>query len=96
MSLLPEVVEQLDGLPEPLDIEERDDARTRGGVSGGGVVGPAHRDGGVGPIGQADNEVRIGPSADTDDIDALAGERMMRMGDRDGFRRRLGPWGNVL
>ncbi len=55
MSLLPEVVEQLDGLPEPLDIEERDDARTRGGVSGGGVVGPAHRDGGVGPIGRADN-----------------------------------------
>lgn len=86
MSLLPEVGEQLDGVPEPLDIEERDDARTRGGVSGG-VVGPTHRDGGVGPIGQADNEVRIGPSADTDDIDALAGERMMRMGDRDGFRR---------
>ncbi len=96
MSLLPEVVEQLDGLPEPLDIEERDDARTRGGVSGGGVVGPAHRDGGVGPIGQADNEIRIGPSADTDDIDALAGERMMRMGDGHRSQRGLGQWGSVL
>jgi hypothetical protein len=96
MSLLPEVVEQLDDLPEPLDIEERDDAGTRGGGSGGGVGGPAHRDGGVGPLGQAANEVRIGPSTATDDIDALAGERMMRMGARDGFRRRLGPWGNVL
>jgi len=80
----------MDDLPEPLDIEERDGASKRGGVSSGGVVGPTHRDGGVGAIRQADNEVRIGPPADTDDVDALAGERMIRMGNRDGFRR---GWG---
>ena len=78
--------EQLDDLPEPLDIEERDGSSKRAMVSGG-VVGPAHRDGGVGAISQAENTVRIGPPADTDDVDALAGERMMRMGDRDRFRR---------
>ena len=81
------MVEQLDDLPEPLDIEARDGSSKRGGVSSGGVVGPAHRDGGVGTISQADNQVRIGPPVDTDDVDALAGERMMRMGDRDRFRR---------
>ena len=77
----------MDDVPEPFDIEERDGSSTRGGGSSGGVVGPAHCDGGVGAIGQADNQVRIGPPADTDDVDALAGERMMRMGDRDRFRR---------
>jgi len=86
----------VDDLPEPLDIEERGGASTRGGLSGGGVVGPAHRDGGVGAIRQADNEVRIGSPVDTDDVDALAGERMMRMGDGHRSQRGLGQWGSVL
>jgi len=82
-----EMVKQGDQLSESLEIEQGDGPSTRGRLRGGRVVGPAHRDGGVGAIRQAENEVRIGPPADTDDVDALAGERVMRMGDSHRSRR---------
>jgi hypothetical protein len=36
---------------------------------------------------QADDQIRIGAPPDADDVDPLAAERMMRMGDRDRFER---------
>jgi len=85
-----EVIEEGDHLAEPLEIEHRDDPSSRGGLWGGRRVGPAHGDGGVGAIGQADDEIRIGSPTDADHVDVLAVERMMRMGDGHRFRRWLG------
>ena len=91
-----EVIEEGDHLAEPLEIEQRDDPSRRGGLRGGRIVGPAHCDGGVGAIGQADDEIRIGSPTDADHVDVLAVERMMRMGDGHRFRRWLGKRGSVL
>jgi len=91
-----EMVKQGDHLSESLEIEQGDGPSTRGRLRGGRVVGPAHRDGGVGAIGHAENAIRIGSPTETDNVDVLAGERMMRMGDRHPFRRWLGKRGSVL
>ncbi len=91
-----EVIEEGDHLAEPLEIEQRDDPSRRGGLRGGRIVGPAHCDGGVGAIAQADDEIRIGSPTDADKVDVLAAERMMRMGDGHRFRRWLGKSGSVL
>lgn len=96
MLLFTEVVEEGDHLPESLEIEQRDGPSRRGGLRGGRIVGPAHRDGSVGAIGQADDEIRIGSPTDTDNVNVLAAERMMRMGDGHRFRRWLGKRGSVL
>jgi hypothetical protein len=42
------------------------------------------------PVRESDDEIRIEPSAELDDLDLLSTERVMRMGDRDESRRRLG------
>jgi len=44
----------------------------------------------VAPVWEADDEIGISPSAQTNDLDALTAEGMMRMGDGDESRRRLG------
>jgi hypothetical protein len=59
-------------------------------AEGFSIVRPAHGHGHVGAIGQAQNQVRIDAAAQTDDRTPLATERMMGMGDRDRFYRRLG------
>ena len=56
----------------------------------GGIVGAAHGDGGMVPVRESDDEIRIEPSAEPDDLDPLSAERMMRMGDGDESQRRLG------
>ena len=55
-----------------------------------GIVRAAHGDGGMVPVRESDDEIGIEPSAETDDLDPLSAERMMRMGDGDESRRRLG------
>ena len=42
------------------------------------------------PVRESDDEIRIGPSAELDDLDLLSAEWMMRMSDGDESRRRLG------
>lgn len=39
---------------------------------------------------ESDDEVGVEPPAQADDLNALAAEGVMRMGDRDESRRRLG------
>jgi hypothetical protein len=56
----------------------------------GEVVGTAQGDGGMSAIGEPDDEVGITPAAQANDLDALASEGVMRMGDGDESRRRQG------
>jgi hypothetical protein len=42
------------------------------------------------PVRGHDNEIRIAPSANSDDLNTLAPKRMMRMGDGDKSRRWFG------
>jgi hypothetical protein len=54
------------------------------------VVGAAQGNGSMAPVGEHDDQVRIISAANSDDFDALAAKRMMRMGDGDKSRRWLG------
>jgi hypothetical protein len=42
------------------------------------------------PVRESDDEIRIESSAELNDLDPLSTERVMRMGDGDESRRRLG------
>ena len=48
------------------------------------------------PVGESDNELGIHSAPKADDLDLLAAERMMGMGDGDESRRRLGRRGSAL
>jgi hypothetical protein len=50
----------------------------------------------MGAIGEPNDQIRISATSDPDDHDLLAIERMVRMGNGDGFRKCLGWWGSVL
>ena len=52
------------------------------------VVGAAQGDGGVTPVREHDDKVRIVPSTNSNDLDTLAPKGMMRMGDGDKSRSR--------
>jgi hypothetical protein len=47
-------------------------------------------------VGHANDQVRIWPSADPNELDALAMQRMMGMGYRDPFHRWVVKGGSVL
>ncbi len=54
------------------------------------VVGTAQGDGGMSSLGEPDDEVGITTTAEAQDLDALAAEGVMRMGNGDESRRREG------
>jgi hypothetical protein len=54
------------------------------------VVGAAQGDGGVSSVRELDDEVGVDPPAQANDLDALTAEGVMRMGDGDKSRWRLG------
>jgi hypothetical protein len=84
------LIEEPDDLAQAPKVKEVLGCR-RGGVVGcGGVVGTAQSDGGMAPVEEPDDEVRISSSAEANDRDPLAAEGVMRMGDGDESRRRLG------
>src|SRR5262249_33682100 len=56
----------------------------------------AQGDGGMPPVGESDDELRSRPTPQADDLDLLAAERMMGMGNGDEPRRRLGRRGSAL
>ena len=60
------------------------------------VIGQACCDGSMIAIGHADNEVRIGPSAHPNELDALPIQGMMGVDDRDPFHRWFVKGGSVL
>jgi hypothetical protein len=73
-------------------IEAEQMLRRYGGrnLRGSSIVGAAQGDGGVTPVRGYDNEVRIVPSANSDDLDALTTKGMMRMGNGHKSRSWLG------
>ena len=84
------MIEEPDDLTQPIEVEEVLGCRRRGVVRWGGVVRAAQGDGGVAPVREADDEVRISSSAEANDRDPLAAEGVMRMGDGYESRRGLG------
>ena len=83
---LGQTIEQLDDPTQAIEVEQvlgRHCGRTFESWS---VVGAAQGDGGVTPVGEHDDKVRIVPAAKTNDLDALAPKGMMRMGDGDKSR----------
>ena len=60
-----------------------------------GVVRPAHGNGRVVAVAQPDNQIRIRAPPYPDNRDLLTIERMVRVGDSDGFRCFLAMWGSV-
>jgi hypothetical protein len=87
---LGDLIEEPDDLTQPVEVEEVLGCRRRGVFGRGGVVGAAQGDGGVAPVGEPDDEVRISSSAEANDRDPLAAEGVMRMSNGDESRRRLG------
>ncbi len=60
------------------------------------IIGQAGGNRAMIPIVQTDNQVRISSAADTDELHALAIQRVVRVGYRDPFLRWLGKGGSVL
>ena len=85
-----DAIEEQADLTEPVEIQEM--LRTRWDLVLGrrGVVSAAHGDGGMVPVRESDDEIRIEPSAELDDLDPHSAEWMMRMSDGDESRRSLG------
>jgi hypothetical protein len=85
-----QTIEELEAPTQTIEVEQV--LGTRGGRTfpRRNVVGTAQGDGGVAPVGEHDNQVRIVPSAKANNLDALTPQGMMRMGDGDKSRRRLG------
>jgi hypothetical protein len=54
------------------------------------VIRATQGDGGMSSVREPDDEVGVEPPAEANDLDALTAEGMMRMGDGDESRRRLG------
>jgi hypothetical protein len=87
---LGQTIKQLDDLPQTVEVEEVLSSRGGRTLPWQSVVGAAQGDGGVAPIGEHDNQVRIVPSAKANNLDTLTPKGMIRMGDGDESRRRLG------
>ena len=85
-----DAIEEQADLTEPVEIQEM--LRTRWDLVLGrrGVVRAAHGDGGMVPVRESDDEIRIEPSAELDDLNSLSAEGVMWMGDGDESRGRLG------
>jgi hypothetical protein len=87
---LGQTIEQPDDLTQTIEVEQVLGCHGGRTFQRRSVVGAAQGDGGVAPVGEHDNQVRIVPSAKANDLDALTPKGMIRMGDGDEFRRRLG------
>jgi hypothetical protein len=87
---LGETIEQLDDPTQTIEVEQVLGSHGGRTFQRRTVVGAAQGDGGVAPVGEHDNQVRIGPAAKANNFDALTPKGMMRMGDGDESRRRWG------
>jgi hypothetical protein len=91
-----DAVEHLEDLTEAVEIEEMIGPRWPLILRRREIIGAAQGDGGMLPVGESDDELRIRSTPKADDLDLLAAERMMGMGDGDQSRRRLGRRGSAL
>jgi hypothetical protein len=85
---LGETIEQLDDPTQAVEVEHMLGCHCGQNLRRGMVVGAAQGDGDVTPVRGHDDKVRIAPSANSDDLDALAPKGVMRMG--DGHKSRKG------
>ena len=91
-----DAIEHLEDLTEAVEIEEMTGPRWPIILRRSQIIGAAQGDGGMPPVRESDDELRIRSPPQADDLDLLAAERMMGMGDGDEFRRRLGRRGSAL
>ena len=85
-----DAVEEQADLTEPVELQEVIRPGRGLAFGRGGIVGAAHGDGGMVPVRESDDEIGIGASAKQDNLDLLSAEWVMRMGNGDESRRRLG------
>jgi hypothetical protein len=89
-TLSSDAIEHLEDLTEAMEIEEVIGPSWQLILRRGEIIGVAQGDGGMPPVGESDDELRSRSTPKADDLDLLAAERMMGMGDGDQSRRRLG------
>jgi hypothetical protein len=94
--VLPELSDELCCLNQPIEGEQMRRARGLPERGQTRVVGAAHGDRGVRAIREPYDEIRVSPSSDADDLNPLAAERVVGMGDGHESRSRLGCGGSVL
>jgi len=85
-----DAIEELKGLTQAVEIEQVIRLERGIGCRRGEIIGAAQRDGGMPPIRESDDEVRVDSAAEPDDLDPLPAQGMVGMGDRGESRRRLG------
>jgi hypothetical protein len=93
---LSQTIEQLDNPTQAIDVEQMLCCHCGRNLWRWIVVGTAQGDGNVTPVRGHDDEVRIVPSANSDDLDALALKGMMRMGNGHKSRNWSGWRGSAL
>jgi hypothetical protein len=94
-TLSSEAIEHLEDLTEAMEIEEVIGPRWPLILRRIEIIRVAQGNGGMPPVGESDDELRIRSTPKADDLDLLAAERMMGMGDGDQSRRRLGRRGSA-
>jgi hypothetical protein len=87
---LGDAFEELEGATQAREVEQVLGGRRGQAFERRSVVGTAQGDGGMSSVGEPDDEVGITAAAEAQDLDALAAEGVMRMGDGDESRRREG------
>jgi hypothetical protein len=93
LSLL---LNELSHLPQSFKREQRWFCGDGIGLRCTRIVSQAGGDGSVIAVGHADDQVRIWPSSDPNELDALAMQGMMGMGYHDPFQRWFVKEGSVL
>jgi hypothetical protein len=93
LTLLPD---PLSNVPQSLNREQRGITREDIGGRRSVVVRPARGDGAMIAIRQADDKIRVSPTTDANDLDALPNEGMMRVRHRDVFRSMAVEGGSLL
>ena len=87
---LGDAIEEWEDAAQAREVEQVLGGRRGQALERGDVVGAAQSDGGMSSIGESDDEVGITAAAQAKDLDTLAAEGVMRMGDGDESRRREG------
>jgi hypothetical protein len=85
-----EAIEELKDLAQAVEIQQVIRWGRGIGCGRGEIIRAAQRDGGMPPIRESDDEVRVDSAAEPDDLDPLPAQGMVGMGDRGESRRRLG------
>ena len=94
-TLSGDAIEHLENLTKAVEIEEVIGSRWPLILRRSEIIGVAQGKGGMPPVGETDDELRIRSTPKADDLDLLAAEWMMGMGDSHESRRRLGRRGSA-